>query len=232
MKINQIRGFLCFNETLLIVHSLIWFSIFKYSELIWLFDFFTLGIFLLSNYYQKSKAKPIHLEELYPPERKKFVRISRGRSLIAMAFPFLPTTIQVLFFKELLSLWRNLKYRRLKGLTLIGFTIGLLILRFLEIEYAEMWMLVFTLIIIWLHYSNSFNDKYVLPDPVWYFKTVPIKFHKIWLAKFLSEFVFILVILLFFLLFILAEPLSMNQVLSLVLVAFFSRFYSPPVLLL
>jgi hypothetical protein len=58
-----------------------------------------------------------------------------------------------------------------------------------------MWLTIIAAIIIWIHYSNHFNEKYVKPEPEWFFNTLPFRFYQIWISKFLTEFLFILMLL-------------------------------------
>ena len=64
-----------------------------------------------------------------------------------------------------------------------------------HLENKDVFMALLTGIIIWLHYNNYFNEKYVQPEPDWYFHTVPFRFRHLWLSKFLVEFIFISFIL-------------------------------------
>ena len=84
-------------------------------------------------------------------------------------------------------MWRNAKYRKLKVTTLIIYLISFLFIKIQSPEFAEMWLTIFTAIIIWIHYSNHFNEKYVKPEPEWFFNTLPFRFHQIWISKFLTE---------------------------------------------
>ncbi len=158
-------------------------------------DIIFLLLLTITIYRVHSVNKSVDLELIFPVTALSFRRKEAGTFTFMNIPKMFPDLIQALFNKELLSLWRNPKYRRLKFFTYISYTAVLIIMYNLEMENADMWLTIWVLTVIWLHYSNSFNDKYVLPDPDWYFSTLPFRFYQIWLAKFMVEFIYIILII-------------------------------------
>lgn len=101
-----------------------------------------------------------------------------------------------LFRKELYSLWRNPRYRRLKLLTFFFYLGTLIVLHYSLKEANDMWMMLFSTAVFWMHYNVHFNSKYVSAEPDWFFRTLPVKFHRAWLSRFFAEFLFIVILLL------------------------------------
>lgn len=100
-----------------------------------------------------------------------------------------------LFRKELYSLWRNPRYRRLKVFTFIFYFITLFILNNISIKNNDMWMMLFSTFVFWMHYNVHFNSKYVSAEPDWFFRTLPVKFHRAWFSRFFAEFSYIIFLL-------------------------------------
>ena len=100
---------------------------------------------------------------------------------------FLPKIVQPLFEKEIAGLWRNPNYKRLKINSFILFIILNTLIVIFSFEHKEVWISVVTLLLIWLHYSNGFNEKYVFADPEWFIKTLPMRFRHIFAAKYFAE---------------------------------------------
>ena len=65
-----------------------------------------------------------------------------------------------------------------------------------QIEHKEIWLAIISCLLIWLHYSNSFNEKYVVADPEWLIRTLPIRFRHLFLAKYLAEIAFVVLLVL------------------------------------
>ncbi|MGD9897671.1 MAG: hypothetical protein AB7T22_00965 [Calditrichaceae bacterium] len=157
-------------------------------------DVLLLFLILIMIFRFHPANKSVNLELIFPATALSFSQKEAGSLTFRNIPGIFPALIQTLFNKELLGLWRNPKYRRLKFFTYFGYTAGLIFMYTLDMKNADMWMTLWALTIVWLHYSNSFNDKYVLPDPDWYFHTLPFRFYQIWLAKFMVEFIYIIVI--------------------------------------
>jgi hypothetical protein len=129
-----------------------------------------------------------------------------------------PDKIQSLFEKELFSVWRNIKYRRLKFITFLSFALLCLFTIIYSPEFKEVWIVVLSLIFIWVHYSTNFNEKYTLPEPSWFVRTTPIHFHHILISKYLSEIMFVLLMVLTAFIFLILTELSLKSVLIIITV--------------
>ncbi len=101
-----------------------------------------------------------------------------------------------LFRKEFFSLWRNPRYRRLKLLTFFFYLITLMVLYYLPLKANDMWMMLFSTVVFWMHYNVHFNSKYVNAEPDWFFRTLPVKFHRAWFSRFFAELFYIVLLLL------------------------------------
>ena len=86
-----------------------------------------------------------------------------------------------------------------------------------RIENKDLIMTLLTGLVIWLHYSNYFNEKYVQPEPDWYFHTIPFRFRHLWLSKFLVEFIFIIIILISFWIMLSISGFNLNEQLNMIL---------------
>lgn len=190
-RLGNNNRFVMINMTLLVFHSTLWFVMYHYTSFIWFYEIAVLmALFFISVIWLRS-GEAIHLEKLYPPGgdftiRKGITKI--GRFCPPIRFHrTLP--MYMLFRKEWLSMWRNSRYRRLKMMTFLVYIVCLLMIHFSATEYKEVWMLVLALGIHWIHYSNSFNEKYALPDPAWLLFNMPLRYHQLWLSKFIAEFI-------------------------------------------
>lgn len=186
-----------------LVQSMGYLSFYWLIGFVWWFDVLFLAAAFAAGWFINKKISFLQLEEIFPPAEKSYRR-KKAASQIGWRFPrFLPGVIQTIFKKELLSLWRNPAYRRLKFITLIIYVALLAILSTMPMTEPDKWLTILTGLIIWLHYSNHFNEKYVLPEPAWYFHTIPIRFHQLWLARFLSEFIYMILLLISYWIFLL-----------------------------
>ncbi len=162
---------------------------------------FTLTISLLSGYWiylfsvrlylfmHKLPSHEMHLEEMFPIHQK----IINKRNV-----PTSPETTfssYSLIKKELFSLWRNPFYRKLKIATWFFYMVVLLVLFLSGIQEPDKWMMLFSIAVFWIHYNVHFSTKYISSDPEWYFRTLPVSYIKIWLAKFSSEIFYVLILL-------------------------------------
>ena len=156
---------------------------------------FRIVLFILFRTISLRRSVPrgaIQLEDIYTFNthmyQAKKVKPKAGR---------IPATLfGQLMLKELVGLWRNPRYRRLKIFTYLTYILILITLYFSGISNSDMWMMFFSAAVFWAHYNVYFNSKYVVPDPEWYFRTLPLKFNKVWFSKFLAEFIYIAVLLL------------------------------------
>lgn len=109
--------------------------------------------------------------------------------------PFRKTTS--LFAKEILNYLRNRKFIRLQIIYLI---IYLLIMFVLHLKVPDNFVLIssfLSMFFIWLHFSLQFNEKYVKADSAVFMKTLPFRYHQLWMAKFFNEFLFVIILIFF-----------------------------------
>ena len=166
-----------------------------YLNIPWIFDcilLLTTGFILWRILPQENT---MHLEIIFPRKSSWQKNHNSGSMDFAKIPQFLPAKFQALFNKELLGLWRNPSYQRLKWITFISYILLMVAIVLSQLENKDVFITLLTGLIIWLHYSNYFNEKYVQPEPDWYFHTVPFHFRHLWLSKFLVEFLFISVLL-------------------------------------
>ena len=130
------------------------------------------------------------------PLTDKIYNSGRKSGFSFSAIPnFLPARMQMLFNSYFLSTWRSPRYRRLKIMTVLIYLFVLYLITLYVSEAVDMILTIAGMALIYLHYSNYFNRKYVLPEPEWYFLTLPNRFWHIWISKFLSESLYIFLIL-------------------------------------
>ena len=166
---------------------------------------------------QWPKVGILHLELIFPIKSTWRANHRTVRLDFKKIPKFLPVKLQALFNKELLGLWRNPLYRRLKWITFFSYIILMIMIILSQIENKDIIMTLLTGLIIWLHYSNYFNEKYVQPEPDWYFHTVPFRFRHLWLSKFLVEFIFIIIILISFWIMVSISGFNLNEQVNLIL---------------
>ncbi len=134
--------------------------------------------------------------------------------------------LRILIVRDWLGYLRNRAYLRLKIGTLLFYTVLLAtIFRQVESQNTTVWVLLLSVVIIWIHYAQQFNRKYVFPESPWFLKTLPVSFTAFWLAKFLAELVYVLILLLIAAIFMflnISDPVAAGQtVLVLLLFAVF-----------
>lgn len=157
-----------------------------------------------------KKMDWIHPELVFPLKSKWDKQSVSGLLDFASLPKLLPAQIQVLFNKEVLGLWRNPSYRRLKIITLVVFLLLLLLIQLSTLPDRHMWMAILAAAAIWIHYSHYFSEKYVQAEPHWFMKTLPFRFYHLWTSKFLAEFLFIILLLLCFWIFLLVSGLELS----------------------
>jgi hypothetical protein len=137
-----------------------------------------------------------------------------------------PAKIYPLFAKEILAQIRNKHYIRLKIISLLIFCLILLFLNSSRFQdtYFNLVSLT-TFVFIWVHSSHQFNEKYVLREPVFFIKTLPFRFYQYWLAKFLSEFLYILVFICLLLIFLTIHDAAINDIFSLLVGVIIFAFF-------
>ncbi len=212
---SQFRFLLLALATLFAFHGL--YAVFYWILYFpWIFDLIIIMIASLFVWRIYKNLPHPHLELIFPINKRSYRQKNSGKWSFNNLPRFLPKVIQVLFNKEILSLWRNPAYRRLKILTYISYLGLFLILYFSNIENKEIWMTVLTALIIWIHYSNHFNEKYVQPEPDWYFHTLPFRFSQLWTAKFLVEFIYIALLLVSHWIFLIAVQTGFSAQINLI----------------
>ncbi len=140
-----------------------------------------------------SRAKD--LNRLFPLTQKPYTAGGWFLPLLTRLLKPLPASLRPFLVKETLGLWRNRFYRRLKIFTLIFYFLTQIVLYLSGMANREMWMIWLGLAVIWYHYAQYFNDKYVQPEPEWYFRGLPLRFRQLWLPKFTAEVFFVLLLL-------------------------------------
>ncbi|TFH01084.1 MAG: hypothetical protein E4H13_05805 [Calditrichales bacterium] len=137
----------------------------------------------------------------------------------------IPQSLRPFFVKDVLSYLRNRHYLRLKRVSLIIYTALLVLIELVLRENFVSLVVILTLLFIWEHYGHQFNEKYVAREPLSFLKTQPLRFYQVGLARFLSEFLFILLILLIVSVISLIHGISFLQIINMVTVTFmFSVF--------
>jgi hypothetical protein len=150
-------------------------------------------------FLQKRRAQntSFQLEYLYNPVKITHQNTQKNGFFIRFLSIFIPLKIAPLFLKEFYGVWRNAAFRRLKYITIIIYAPSLFFVFFTVPANRDMWLTIFSAAVIWLHYTNYFNEKYATPESDWFYKTLPVAFLPLFLAKFLNE-----VIWMFFIVFI------------------------------
>lgn len=144
-------------------------------------------IFIVMVRIWSARSGGLHLESVNPTAHKSFRKKKKTKER-PPAFG--------LFRKELLSLWRNPRYRRLKIFTFVFYLSTLMILFYAPLKANDMWMMFFSIAVFWMHYNVHFNSKYVSAEPEWFFRTLPVKFYRTWLSRFFAEFLYVTILLL------------------------------------
>ncbi len=202
---------------IIILYTTIYVIFIWYLNEFWIFN---LAIFIVAGFILWKKwpqGDTIHLELVFPMKSTWRENHRMGRLNFKIIPKLLPAKLQVLFNKELLGLWRNPSYRRLKWITFVSYIFLMILTILSQIENKDIIMTLLTGLVIWLHYSNYFNEKYVQPDPDWYFHTVPFRFHHLWLSKFLVEFLFIIIILISFWIMLFISGFNLIEQLNMIL---------------
>ncbi len=132
-------------------------------------------------------AASIELEKFIPYIEKTYSKPNITKTGLKKIPHFLPEIIQPLFEKEIVGFWRNPDYKKLKIKSLATFLILNSVIVLFHFEYKEIWISIITALLIWGHYNNSFNEKYVFADPTWFIKTLPMRFRHVFVAKYVAE---------------------------------------------
>jgi hypothetical protein len=141
-------------------------------------------------------------------------------------FPrIIPRNISPFFIKDVLAYIRNKNYIRLKTISLLIYIVLLILVElFYKQNYSTVVSLL-TLILIWEHYSHQFNEKYVVQESAALLKVLPLKYYQFTIAKFFSEFLYILIILVIVLLSSILHGVPWDKILNLLgIITFFSVF--------
>ncbi len=172
--------------SILFYHGL--FGLFFYvGDYLLLFQIVSTFLVLAYTIKMYSGKDMLPLENFIPYLEKVYSKPEIDQSARKRMPQFLPAIVQPLFEKEVASLWRNPNYKRLKIKSIALFFILNTLIIISNIEYKETWISILTALLIWVHYSNGFNDKYVFADPSWFIKTLPMRFRHLFAAKFIAE---------------------------------------------
>jgi len=161
----------------------------------WLYQSTVLVVVGIYIWLALIRIKQPDLEIIFPPTHRKFRRITNPKISFRQIPRVLPSVMHALFSKELLGLWRNRAYRRLKIWTLVFYASLLAVFAFQPVPEKDKWLTILTGILVWLHYSHHFSEKYVLPEPAIFFHTLPVRFLQIWISKFLVEALYVMLVL-------------------------------------
>jgi hypothetical protein len=143
-------------------------------------------IFRLAMARAVRRAGGWHLERIFPVYNSVF------RKSASSVQKRSGSLFRKLLQKEWQSAWRNPHYRHLKLVT-AALYVPVQIILFNQLRTnRDMWMMLTSAALFWLHFTSYFNPKYVLPEPEWLFRAQPVSFVKLWMAKFTAEFVFVL----------------------------------------
>ncbi len=166
------------------------------AETAWLFDFILIpGSAVLMRFLLPPK-RLWALETVFPFESMSQRKRRFGTCSFDSIPRFLPGRLQMLFNKELLTVWRNARFRKLKILTLIVFVILLVLLDDRPGMERSSFALLLAVLAVWLHYNHYFNETYMRAEPAWYIFTLPQRLFSMLAAKFLAEFAYIILLLL------------------------------------
>ncbi len=135
------------------------------------------------------------LNRLFPPAGKSYSQDKLFQRFLTFILKPLPKFLRPFFVKDFLGLWRNRAYRRLKFFTFGAYFLAQAVLFFSPIKNKEMWMILLGMAVIWWHYAQHFNDKYVQADPEWFFRGLPLRFSHLWLPRFGTELFFVFLLL-------------------------------------
>jgi len=124
-----------------------------------------------------------------------------------------PESIRPLFIKEFLSQFRNRQYLRLKIFSLLIYISALIIIELFFSEHFISATSVISILLIWEHYSHQFNEKYAGKEPHYFYKVLPIRFYQVFLAKFISEFLYIIILILILSIFLTIHGLPLFHIL-------------------
>jgi hypothetical protein len=185
---------------------LFWYLNFGLSFMILMYSIFATFIFILYKNDKFSFIEDFLLRHSRNYSQKTKVGSKRRLILIQSG-----SILQAMFWKEWYGVWRNPRYRRLKLITLLVFISGLTAFLFTTSDNSDIWALFFLMIVIWFHYSSVFNEKYIQPDPVIYFKLRPVRFYQFWLSKFLPESIYAFLLILIFHLFLQITNISIGD---------------------
>ncbi len=142
-------------------------------------------IFRLAMARAIRRAGGWHLERIFPVYNSVF------RKSASSVQKRSGSLFRKLLQKEWQSAWRNPHYRHLKLVT-AALYVPVQIILFNQLRTnRDMWMMLTSAALFWLHFTSYFNPKYVLPEPEWLFRAQPVSFVKLWMAKFTAEFIFV-----------------------------------------
>lgn len=196
LKVSNIR-FILYCSLLIVIYHGLFSVVYWQMGMVHLFQWLAIGsAVILSWYLYRNNTASLLLENFLSYKQSERTKPVLTHRKVSGLIRILPVKIQALLEKEISCLWRNQYYRKLKIRTLIIFIFLNIFLFISNAEHKEIWLAILTCLTIWGHYSNNFNEKYVIADPDWFIRTLPIKFRHLFFAKYLAEISYIAVIML------------------------------------
>ena len=173
----------------------------------------TAGI-LASTYWWKRSWKnwDLVLNRLRPQLKKSRHQLS---GWTYFNFPaILPSALLIHVKRDILSYLRNKNYRRLKFFGLAAFLLLVIIIQIFYSNHYQILLPVLSILFIWTHYAQQFNEKYVVADKKVFIKIQPITFGHVALARFISELLYILLILLMLVISLIIENIPWTEAIT------------------
>lgn len=184
---NSNTPFMVVSLLIITIHHGLFAWLYWQTDYTFLFQSIILLASVILTVWAYTKPCALSLDRFVKYQHKEYKAPDFKTTLTASIPRFLPRVVQALFEKEIAGLWRNNKYRRQKYFSMVLFLIMALFLAASDLTDKGIWMMVLSILLLWVHYSNGFNEKYVYPDPDWLIRTMPIKFRQLLAAKYFSE---------------------------------------------
>jgi len=179
---GQRRHFVLFTPGLLLAAH-IPFAVFYFSNSAFILgDVFVALLLSALMLFILPRLPQRHVEDLFP------ATVSKRTAFSKLTLPRLfGRRVQALWQKEILSLWRNPRYLRLKLLHLLLLLAANAWALTLATETQVFALSLIAAIWLWLHYSHGFNEKYAHPEDSIFLMTLPLRLRHLLAAKYLAE---------------------------------------------